>query len=76
MPLMASALLGNELIASLELFRYISPHANVPYMNYDECAKSSHLMDENMQSWKQFGKMMITMRFVEVQILTKQQMAR
>jgi hypothetical protein len=29
-----------------------------------------------MQSWKQFKKMMITMRFVEVQILTQQQMAR
>ncbi len=29
-----------------------------------------------MQSWKQFGKMMIMMSVVEAQILTKQQMAR
>ena len=57
MPLMASTLLGNKSIVSLELFRYVFPHANVSYMNsliksdsnlcHDECAKSSHLMDEN-----------------------------
>jgi hypothetical protein len=57
MPLMASALLGNKSIVSLELFRYVFPHANVSYMNsliksdsnlcHDECAKSSHSMDEN-----------------------------
>jgi hypothetical protein len=28
-----------------------------------------------MQSWKQFGKMMITMSFMEAQTLTKQQIA-
>jgi hypothetical protein len=51
---------------------------------HDECAKSSlwwmRTMNMHnpvlMQSWKQFGKMMIMMRFVEAQILTKQQMAR
>jgi hypothetical protein len=57
MPLMASALLGNKLIISSELFRYIFPHANVSYMNsliesdlnlcHGECGKSSHSMDEN-----------------------------
>ncbi len=57
MPLMASTLLGNKSIVSLELFRYVFPHANVSYMNsliksdsnlcHYECAKSSHLMDEN-----------------------------
>jgi hypothetical protein len=57
MPLMASALLGNKSIISSELFQYAFPHANVLYMNsliksdsnlcHDECAKSSHLMDEN-----------------------------
>ncbi len=89
MPLMASALLGNKSFVSSELLRYIFPHANVSYVNsllksdsnlcHDECVKSSHSMDENneyAQSWKQFGKMMITMRFVEAQTLTKQQMAR
>jgi hypothetical protein len=51
---------------------------------HGECAKSLlwHMRTMNMhnpvlmQSWKQFGKMMITMRFVEAQIVTKQQMAR
>ncbi len=51
---------------------------------HDECAKSSYLMDENNEYaqscldavMEAFGKMMITMRFVEVQTLTKQQMAR
>jgi hypothetical protein len=57
MPLIASTLLGNKLIVSSELFCYIFPHANVSYMNsliksdsnlcHDECAKSSHSMDEN-----------------------------
>jgi hypothetical protein len=57
MPLIASALLGNKSIVSSELFRYIFPHANVSYVNsllesdsnlcHGECAKSSHLMDEN-----------------------------
>ncbi len=57
MPLMAFALLGNKSIVSSELFRYVFPHANVSYVNsliksdsnlcHDECAKSSHLMDEN-----------------------------
>ncbi len=57
MPLMASALLGNKSIVSSELFRYVFPHANVSYVNslmdshpnlcHGECAKSSHLMDEN-----------------------------
>ncbi len=57
MPLMASALLGNKSIVSSKLFRYVFPHANVSYMNsliksdsnlcHDECAKSSHSMDEN-----------------------------
>jgi hypothetical protein len=57
MPLMASALLGNKSIISSEPFRYVFSHANVSYMNsliksdsnlcHDECAKSSHSMDEN-----------------------------
>ncbi len=57
MLLMASALLGNKSIVSSELFRYIFPHANVSYVNslmdshpnlcHGECAKSSHLTDEN-----------------------------
>jgi hypothetical protein len=57
MALMASALLGNKSIVSSELFRYVFPHANVSYVNsliesdsnlcHGECAKSSHLMDEN-----------------------------
>ena len=94
MPLMASALLGNKSIVSSELFRYVFPHANVSYVNsliesdsnlcHDECAKSSHLMDENNEYaqscldavMEAVWKMMITMRFVETQILTKQQMAR
>jgi hypothetical protein len=55
MPLMASALLGNKSIISLELFRYVFPHANVSYVNslesesnlcHDECVKSLHSMDE------------------------------
>ena len=56
-PLMASALLGNKSIVSSELFRYVFPHANVSYVNslmdshsnlcHGECAKSSHLTDEN-----------------------------
>jgi hypothetical protein len=33
MPLMASALLGNKLIISSELFHYLFPHANVSYVN-------------------------------------------
>ena len=33
MPLMASALLGNRSIISLELYRYVFLHANVSYMN-------------------------------------------
>jgi hypothetical protein len=33
MPLMASALLGNESIISSELFRYVFPHSNVSYVN-------------------------------------------
>jgi hypothetical protein len=33
MPLMALALLGNRSIISLELYRYVFPHANVSYMN-------------------------------------------
>ncbi len=54
---MASALLGNKSIVSSELFRYVFPHANVSYVNslmdshpnlcHGECAKSSHLTDEN-----------------------------
>ncbi len=57
MPLMASALLGNKSIVSSQLFRYVFPHTNVSYVNsllesdsnlcHSECAKSSHLMDEN-----------------------------
>jgi hypothetical protein len=57
MPLMASALLGFKSIISSKLFRYVFSHANVSYLNsliqsnsnlcHDECAKSSHLMDEN-----------------------------
>jgi hypothetical protein len=57
MPLMASALLGNKSIVSSELFRYVFLHANVSYVNsllesdsnlcHGECAKSSHLTDEN-----------------------------
>ncbi len=57
MPLMASALLGNKSIVSLELFHYVFPHVNVSYVNsliksdsnlcHDECGKSSHLMDES-----------------------------
>jgi hypothetical protein len=57
MPLMASALLGNTSIVSSELFRYVFLHASVSYVNsliksdsnwcHDECAKSSHSMDEN-----------------------------
>ncbi len=57
MPLMASALLGNKSIISSELFCYVFPHANVFYVNslvdshpnlcHGECAKSSHLTDEN-----------------------------
>ncbi len=57
MPLMTAALLGNKSIVSSELFRYIFPHANVSYVNsllesdskmcHSECAKSSHLMNEN-----------------------------
>ncbi len=57
MPLMASALLGNKSIVSSELFRYVFPHANISCVNsmiksdsnlcHDECAKSSHSMDEN-----------------------------
>ncbi len=54
---MASALLGNKLIVSSELFSYVFPHANVSYMNsliesdsilcHGEFAKSSHSTDEN-----------------------------
>ncbi len=33
MPLMASALLGNQSIISSELYRYVFPHAYVSYMN-------------------------------------------
>ena len=50
-------LMDNKSIVSSELFRYVFPHANVSYMNsliksdsnlcHDECAKSSHSMDEN-----------------------------
>jgi hypothetical protein len=57
MLLMASALLGNKPIVSSKLFQYVVPHANVSYVNsllesdanfyHGECAKSSHLMDEN-----------------------------
>jgi hypothetical protein len=57
MLLMASALLGNKSIVSSKLFRYVFPHANVSYVNWmiksdsnlchDECATSSHSMDEN-----------------------------
>jgi hypothetical protein len=57
MPLMASTLLGNRSIVSSDLLCYVFPHANVSYMNsllesdsnlcHGECAKSSHLMDEN-----------------------------
>jgi hypothetical protein len=38
--------------------------------------RTMNMYSPKMQSWKQFEKMMITMRFVEAQILTKQQMAR
>ncbi len=58
-PLMASALLGNKSIVSSKLFRYVFPHANVFYVNslresdsnlcHGECAKSSHLMNENKE---------------------------
>ncbi len=54
---MASALLSNKSIVCSELFRNVFPHANVSYVNsllesdsnlcHDECAKSSHSMDEN-----------------------------
>jgi hypothetical protein len=57
MLLMASALLGNKSIISSELFCYVFPHANVSYMIsliksdsnlcHNECARSSHSMDEN-----------------------------
>ncbi len=57
MLLMASALLGNKSIVSSELFRYVFPHANVFYLNsllesdsnlcHGECAKSSHLINED-----------------------------
>jgi hypothetical protein len=58
MPLMASALLGNKLIISSELFCYIFPHAKVSYVNSllqfdsnlcnDEIAKTSSSIDETM----------------------------
>jgi hypothetical protein len=91
---MSSALLGNKSIVSSEMFRYVFPHANVSYMNslmdshpnlcHGECAKSSHLMDENNEYaqscldavMEAIWKMMITMSFVEAQTLTKHQMAR
>ncbi len=54
---MASALLGDKSSVNSELFRYVFPHWNVSYLNllvesdsnlcHDECAKSSHSMDEN-----------------------------
>jgi hypothetical protein len=57
MSLMASALLGNKSIVSSELFRYVFPYVDVSYVNsliesdsnlcHGECAKSSHLTDEN-----------------------------
>jgi hypothetical protein len=57
MPLMALALLGNKLILSSELFRYVFPHANVSYVNslmdthpnlcHCECAESSYWTDES-----------------------------
>jgi hypothetical protein len=57
MTLMASTLLGNKSIVSSELFCYVFPHANVSYVNslikfdsnlcHDECAESSHSIDEN-----------------------------
>jgi hypothetical protein len=53
MPLMASALLGNNSIVSSELFCYVFPHANVSYIEslmdshpnlcHCECAESSYL---------------------------------
>ncbi len=94
MPLMALALLGNKSIVSSELFHYVFPHANVSYVNsliysdsnlcHGECAKSSHLTDENKEYaqscldavmeavWKDDDHD----EFVEAQILTKQQIAR
>ncbi len=54
---MASALLGNKLIISSELFCYVFPHANVSYVKsllqsdlnlcHDESVKSSRSMEEN-----------------------------
>ncbi len=91
MPLMASALLGNKSITSSELFRYVFPHANGSYVNSLLQSELNLCHDESvilwmrtmnmhnpvlMQSWKQFGKMMIMMSFVGAQILTKQWMAR
>ncbi len=48
---------GNKSVVSSELFCYIFPHANVSYVNslmdshpnlcHGECAKTSHLTDEN-----------------------------
>ncbi len=59
MPLMASALLGNKVIISSELFHYVFPHTSVSYVNsllqsdsnlcHDESVKSSHSMDENSE---------------------------
>jgi hypothetical protein len=56
-PLMASALLGNKSVISLELFCYVSPHANVSYVNSllqfdsnlcnNESVKTSCSIDEN-----------------------------
>ncbi len=56
MPLMASALLGNRSIISLELYRYVFPHANVSYVNSllpsrsdlsNEQNKSTFSVDDN-----------------------------
>jgi hypothetical protein len=57
MLLTASALLSNKSIVSSELFHYLFPHAIFSYVNsliesysnlcHGECAKSSHLTDEN-----------------------------
>jgi hypothetical protein len=94
MPLMASALLGNKSIVSSELLRYVFPHANVSHVNsliksdsnlcHDECAKSSHLMDENNEYAQSCLDAVMEAVWKDDhhdevcggEILTKQQMAR
>ena len=47
MPLMASALLGNRSIISLELYRYVFPHANVSYKNLLLSSRSDLSNEQN-----------------------------